>query len=90
MYVRWSVPALEDAKGIVRHIQEESPDAAQKVAQAILDGVDRLLTFPSMGRRAAREGTRELVIEPYIIIYRILPECVELLRIWHGAQDWQY
>jgi len=24
---------------------------------------------------------------PYVIVYRITPEGVQILRIWHGAQD---
>ena len=36
------------------------------------------------------DGTRELVIpkSPYIIAYRVLESnAVQILRIWHGAQD---
>jgi len=39
------------------------------------------------------EGTRELVVSklPYIVAYRLLPaeapEAVQILRIWHGAQE---
>ena len=34
-------------------------------------------------------GTLELVsFPPFIIVYRIKSETVEILRIYHGAQDW--
>ena len=36
------------------------------------------------------EGTRELVFArlPYIVVYRIQDQDLEILRIYHGAQDW--
>jgi len=42
---------------------------------------------------AARDGiagTRELVFPglPYIVVYRIQDQDLEILRIYHGAQDW--
>jgi plasmid stabilization system protein ParE len=40
----------------------------------------------------ARGGssTRELVFAglPYIVVYRIQDQDLEILRIYHGAQDW--
>jgi toxin ParE1/3/4 len=36
------------------------------------------------------EGSRELVLTPlpYIAVYRIKGQMVEVSRIYHGAQDW--
>ncbi len=87
MLIRWTVPAFEDAQNIIAHIRERSPDLATQVMGSILLGAERLLTFPNLGRPGTVEGTRELVVGPYIIVYRLRSECVELLRIWHGAQD---
>jgi plasmid stabilization system protein ParE len=41
--------------------------------------------MPNRGRIA---GTREFVVTPFIPVYRIKPDAVEILRIYHGAQDW--
>jgi plasmid stabilization system protein ParE len=35
------------------------------------------------------KGTRELVSPPYVVVYRYTEEVVEILYIWHGAQDWR-
>ena len=44
--------------------------------------------MPERGRIGLRPGTRELTSAwPYIIVYRITGEAVQVLRIWHGAQD---
>lgn len=36
------------------------------------------------------DETRELVLVPlpFIIVYRVLPSAVEIIRIIHGAQRW--
>jgi toxin ParE1/3/4 len=40
--------------------------------------------------RGGIEGTRELVFAglPYIVVYRIQDQSLEILRIYHSAQDW--
>ena len=42
-----------------------------------------------MGRLGERPGTRELVAPPYVIVYRVKDDVVEILHMWHGAQDWR-
>ncbi|WP_238578719.1 type II toxin-antitoxin system RelE/ParE family toxin [Inquilinus limosus] len=49
---------------------------------------DRLEYLPERGRPGIVAGTRELTaFWPYVIVYRITPAAVEIIRIWHGAQD---
>jgi plasmid stabilization system protein ParE len=54
--------------GLVSNIRQDYPDAAHKVAQGILDTIEKLETFPSIGRPGEREGTRELVSYAYVIV----------------------
>ena len=51
--------------------------------------LEQLATFPGLGRPGEVKGTRELVSSPYIVVYRSTEEIVEILHIWHGAQDWR-
>jgi plasmid stabilization system protein ParE len=44
---------------------------------------------PAFGRLGEVKGTRELVSPPYVVVYRSTEEIVEILHIWHGAQDWR-
>ena len=90
MRLRWTTPASQDLYNIVRRIQEDNPSAAAKVASTLYDGCERLADFPRRGRRGRIEGTRELVFPglPYIVVYRIQDRSLEILRIYHGAQDW--
>ncbi len=90
MRLRWTTPAAQDLYNIVLHIQRNNPDAAAKVAQTLYDGCDKLVNFPRRGRRGRIEDTRELVFPglPSIVVYRIQDQNLEVLRIYHGAQDW--
>jgi toxin ParE1/3/4 len=90
MRVRWTTPAANDLYNIVRYIQRGDPTAAAEVAKTIYDGCGSLRKFPNRGRKGRIEGSREMVFPglPYIVVYQIKHEVVELLRIYHGAQDW--
>jgi toxin ParE1/3/4 len=81
-------PALADLTRIRDHIGQDSPAAANRVAVQIVAACDRLEYLPERGRPGLVPGTRELVaLWPYVIVYRVDPEAVQILRIWHGAQD---
>jgi toxin ParE1/3/4 len=59
------------------------------MAQTIIDRIDGLANAPAVGRPGEVNGTRELVVSPYVIVYRYTDEIVEVLFVWHGAQDWR-
>jgi len=86
--VRWTSPAIVQLTDIVSHIRQDNPEAARKVAQSIVKSIERLKTFPSIGRPGEKEGTRELVSSAYVIVYRLKEDVAEILYICHGAQDW--
>jgi toxin ParE1/3/4 len=87
--IRWSTDAINQLEAIVNHIQQDNPEAARKTAQAILDRISKLESFPGLGRPGEDvKGTRELHSPPYVIVYR-LKDVAEILYIWHGAQDWR-
>lgn len=80
--------ALKDLTTIRAHIGERNPAAASRVAVQLLSACDRLEYLPERGRPGIVPGTRELtVVWPYVIVYRITDGGVEILRVWHGAQD---
>jgi len=86
--VRWLAAALADIDHIARHIAEENPRAASKVARELLLAGDSLALFPHRGRPGLAEGTRELVaLAPYILVYETDAATVSILRIWHSAQE---
>ena len=91
MKIRWSPEAADDLQRICERIEIDNPEAATRVARTIYDGCDRLKEFPRVGRTSRRmPGWRELVFppQPYIVVYLVTEEAVEITRIFHGAQDW--
>jgi toxin ParE1/3/4 len=91
MRIRWTEPAARDLTRICDYIENKSDGAtARRIALAIYQGVEGLVPFPRRGRPGRRPGTRELVLLslPYLVVYSIKDDVVEILRILHGAQNW--
>ena len=91
MRIRWTEPAAQDFTRICDYIEEHgSPAAARRVALAIYQRVDSLAQFPHSGRRGRRSNTRELVFPdlPYVVVYRVREDVVEINRILHASQNW--
>lgn len=90
--IRWTPAAIEDLKAVSRFIERErNLRTANRVCRLIYDAIQSLRRFPEVGRSGPEEGTRELVVPAlpsYIVVYRMLPfEAVQILRVWHGAQQ---
>jgi toxin ParE1/3/4 len=90
MTVRWSPEAAADFATIVEYIRNQNPSAAERVARTIYEGVASLTSFLMQGRPGRTKGTRELVFSPlpYVVVYRVKDEAIEIARVLHGAQRW--
>ncbi|MBN9592140.1 MAG: type II toxin-antitoxin system RelE/ParE family toxin [Alphaproteobacteria bacterium] len=87
MNIAFTRAARQDLIRIRNYIGTDSPQAASRMAVELIAACDRLELFPERGRPGLVEGTRELTsVWPYVIVYRIKHETIEILRIWHGAQ----
>jgi toxin ParE1/3/4 len=85
--VRWTAPAADDLENITRYISRDNPDAARRAARNLYDAAMSLDRLPDRGRLGRIAGTRELIRAPYIIVYRVTADAVEILRVYHGAQN---
>jgi toxin ParE1/3/4 len=90
VFLEWTEAAEVDAGAILAFIAQDSIAAAYDVYEEIREQARHLVEYPDLGRVGRLKGTRELVINrtPYIMVYRIKGERVELLRVLHGAQQW--
>jgi toxin ParE1/3/4 len=91
MEIRWSLPAGKDLERICAWVERDSPEAAARIANVIYNGCGQLKHFPNMGRPGRRmSGRRELSFAPlpYIAVYPVKENTVEISRIFHGAQRW--
>jgi toxin ParE1/3/4 len=84
----WTELALASLALIRQYIDTDNPRAARAVSDRIKRAVRQLEIFPQVGRPALRAGTRELVIAglPYVVVYRIGDNRVEVLRVFHTKQ----
>lgn len=86
--VVYTGPAKADLDRIRGYLRERNPAAATKLAALIRARIKLLKKQPRMGPAVAeRPGARELVVQSYVLAYRVLDERIEILRVWHGAQD---
>jgi addiction module RelE/StbE family toxin len=90
MEVRWSGHAYDDLKSIFDRINEQNPGAALEIRQIIKERCASLSSMPNRGRVSRVHGRRELVFPslPYIAVYRVTADAVEISRIYHAAQNW--
>jgi toxin ParE1/3/4 len=80
--------ARRDLMHLWLHMREKCPAAADRFLQRIEARLDILRHSPKAGARRpdlARDA-RMLVAPPYLILYRILPEGVQIVRVVHGAR----
>jgi toxin ParE1/3/4 len=86
--VEWLPKAERNRDSQIAYIAERNPWAAIDLGDAIEAAVDRLANYPESGRLGRVQGTYELVIPRthLIILYRIEPAAIMILRVLHGAQ----
>jgi toxin ParE1/3/4 len=90
MQIRRSSAASEDLFHILEFIRRENASAAQRVVNTIYEYVGSLSSFPLLGRLGRVEGTREMSMPslPFIVVYRVTQDTVEIAGVIHGAQRW--
>jgi toxin ParE1/3/4 len=90
MRIRWLSTALRNLDHQAKYIADHDPIAARNAVQHSRAAVDQLAEYPSMGRVGRVPLTRELIVggTPWIIVYRVRADVVEIIRVLHGAQSW--
>ncbi|MGB9429497.1 MAG: type II toxin-antitoxin system RelE/ParE family toxin [Gammaproteobacteria bacterium] len=90
MKLKWTRQALHQLLDAQDYIARENPSAAKQVVNRIAATCRQLLDHPVMGRAGRITGTRELIVNrtPYFVIYAVVDDTVQILRVLHGKQDW--
>ncbi len=70
-------------------IRADNLTAADRFVDMVSMKASRLGEFPLSGvlRDDLRPGVRQIVCGRYLILYRVLPDRVEILAVAHSAQD---
>ena len=90
MEIHWSPEAAADFTAMIQYIRQDNSPAALRVARTIYQAVTQLKVFPNRGRPGRVDGTRELPLSPlpFVVVYRVGEDAVEIARLLHGAQHW--
>jgi toxin ParE1/3/4 len=87
--LRWTPAAAADLEHISEHLRQHHARYRQPKMRKLYELIRSLKQWPHRGRPGSEDGIRELVFAPlpYVVIYRINEEFIEILRIYHGSQN---
>jgi len=90
MLIRWTPAAAADLQRLSDYLKDHHPPYQLPTLRKVYAAVQSLKDWPHRGRVGREEGTRELLFPPlpYIAVYRVRDQNIEVLRIYHGAQNW--
>ncbi|MEX2524872.1 MAG: type II toxin-antitoxin system RelE/ParE family toxin [Gammaproteobacteria bacterium] len=92
MKLKWTRRALQQLNDAQAYIARDNPAAAHEIAERIGDVARLLLRQPRLGRPGRVPGTYEWVIQhtPYLLVYVIEHDTLQILRVIHSKQNWPY
>ena len=90
MKIKLSKLAAQDLQSTKDYISQDKPHAALSVINRVLEAIENITTFPSMGRTGRVPHTKELVVSgtPLIIVYQVKQDTLYIVRIIHTARKW--
>lgn len=90
MNIIWSYDAIKDLRDLRTYISRRDRGSAAVVLSRIRASIQSLEQLPSYGRAGRLPGTRELVVPrtPYVVVYRVTAQAIQIARVLHGSQDW--
>lgn len=85
----WAPAFGRDLAEINAFLAQHDARAAVRTLTAIRKSVDWLTSYPRIGR-AIDETYRVFLVRgtPYLVVYRVRDDEVELLRIRHARENW--
>jgi toxin ParE1/3/4 len=88
---RLSPEAEADITAIADYVATENPMAADHLVDRLHAQCHRLGSFPKLGasRDDVRPGLRLFPVGNYLLLYREVPQGVEIVRVIYGARQWQ-
>ncbi len=90
MRVIWTPEAADHLEQVAVYLKDRDPRVAEGIVTRIYTLAESLGEMPRRGRVGRQPDTRELVIPglPYIVIYRVGDDAIQLLAVIHAARDW--
>jgi toxin ParE1/3/4 len=85
----WSPQAIEDVEAIRTYVARDSPRYADLLVERLVSAVEGLAPDPLSGRVVPEVGddtVREVIHGNYRLVYRVRPDLVEIVTVFHGAR----
>ena len=85
-----TTPANTDLEDILRRIADLSNfDQSDRFLTRFSEKLKNIVSFPNLGkpRPEWRTNYRSIVLDDYLIVYRVTEELVEILRVVNGYRD---
>jgi addiction module RelE/StbE family toxin len=81
--------ALADREAIMSFIAADNVTAAVELDLEFEAKAEIARQRPTLYKAGRVKGTRELVVRPnYVMVYRLLADAVEILRVLHVERQW--
>jgi len=90
--VIWSEPALDQLDAIAGYIALDKPESAKAVVRRIIEAMDRLRRFRSLGRpipELPHSNYRQVWMRPCWIYYRVDGGDVRILHVRRAEQHFR-
>ena len=93
--IKYTPVAVDDMDEIFSYIAKDNAAAAESLLEIINMSISRLADFPNLGSVLSDEeytlvnrGYRFIVVQPYLVFYRIIDHTIIIHRILHGRRDY--
>lgn len=91
MKISFTPEVVADMGRLRAFIESKNPVAAQRIANELLNGIEKLKVFPAIGLKVIRAPQphliRDLFVGDYTIRYLIGDNEICILRMWHGKEN---
>jgi len=90
MKVVWAPPAREQVAEAFAFISAQRPSAALRWFDEVVERAGSLSSFPDLGRMMPEPGrpeVREVIVDPYRVVYRRDPDIIVILGVFHSRQS---
>ena len=89
--VEWTIPAVQDLRAIDDHWCASGAERADEILDTIREAGDFLAGLPNAGPVMEAANVRKWRVRDtnYILLYRLVDDRVQILRVRHGRENWR-
>lgn len=93
--IRYTPVAMDDMDEMFSFISLDNVTASETMLEKLDSQISMLAEFPNLGSvlseddyPLAQRGYRFIVVQPYLVFYRVIEQTVVIHRLLHGRRDY--